>query len=878
MTPNHPPARSLRYLPPLLAALAAVLIAGVHTFPVPDRAADRHAVWTVERAADGREAVVHAADRRDGWTVERPADRRDGWTAERDGQCRDPRESDCAEVPSPFLLTRTDARVVVTGPVAHTVLRQEWRNPNRDPLEATYIFPLPENAAVTALKLSIGTRTIEAEMRRREEAKAIYERARAEGKVAALLDQERPNVFAQRVANIMPGERIEVAIEFDQEIRCDDGDCAYVLPTVVGPRFVPARTGDPGRIDPPVALPGTETGHRLTFDLDLDAGMPYHDLRTPGLRMDIETSRSGRARLRLGGEEGIRLDRDVQVRWRLGGRDPEFGVLAWRDADQPGTFTMMLQPPVGADADAAAEPRELTFILDCSGSMSGLPIEAAKNVVRLALKAARPSDTLQILRFSERASGLWSSPVPATSSNVRRALEYLDTLHGEGGTEMLSGIRAALEPPADPERLRMVALLTDGYIGNEVEILGEVRRLIGQGRLFSFGIGSSVNRYLLETIAQEGRGAAAFIGPRESPEAFVNRFVARIATPVFTDLRLSWEGIEVDDLEPPRVPDLFAGQPLVIHGRYRTPGAGTLVLEGRLRGRREVLRRTVTLPNRAADHEALGRLWARARIERLTRESYGQPDRAVVASVTDLGLRFRLMTPWTSLVAVDQWVSNRGGATQSVDVPVELPEGVSPAAIPGPQVFGARQASGGPQVGNGFVERLRSLGYVGDASKKAYEEIGSAPPAAIAPPPSGRRSSEVKEKSAPLPRPVPDLIDGHEATSVSFILVRVVEEDGTQRTVEADGEAWIARARSRSLVRTLTSEQFRALEAALQTAGVERWPEGDATYARGRARLVVVLPDGSTRSLPLPAADARVQAIVALVQAATLEAAMVPGR
>lgn len=841
MTPDHPSTLALRSLPPLLAAMAAVLLAGASAAP-------------------------SRPDRRDGWTVQDSSDRRDGWTVERDGQCRDPRESDCASVPSPFLLTRTDARVIVTGPVAHTVLRQDWTNPNREPLEATYIFPLPENAAVTSLKLTIGSRTIEAEMRRREEAKAIYEQARAEGKVAALLDQERPNVFAQRVANIMPGEKIEVAIEFDQDIRCDDGDCAYVLPTVVGPRFVPARTADPGRIDPLVARPGTDTGHRLTFDLDLDAGMPYHDLRTPGLRMEIETSRSGRARLRLGGEDGIRLDRDVQVRYRLGGRDPEFGVLAWRDdGDQPGTFTMSLQPPIPTEAEAAAEPRELTFILDCSGSMSGLPIEAAKNVVRLALKAARPSDTLQILRFSDRASGLWSSPVPATSSNVRRALEYLDTLRGEGGTEMLSGIRAALEPPTDPERLRLVALLTDGYIGNEVEILGEVRRLIGQGRLFSFGIGSSVNRYLLETIAQEGRGAAAFIGPRESPDAFVNRFVARIATPVFTDLRLTWEGIEVDDLEPPRVPDLFAGQPLVIHGRYRAPGAGALVLEGRLRGRREVLRRTVTLPHRAADHEALGRLWARARIERLTRESYGQPDRAVVAAVTELGLRFRLMTPWTSLVAVDQWVSNRGGASRSVDVPVELPEGVSYEGI-----FGASDSA---------LYRLRSLGYVGGGGTvMAFDSKSAAKPTSPPPPPAAMTSGESRRESAPLQSPAPRRQDASEPASTSFVLVRVVEEDGTQRTVEGDGEAWIARARSRSLVRTLTSEQIRALEAALQAAGVERWVEGDATYARGRARLVVVLPDGSTRSVPLPSIDARVQAIVALVQAATFDAMGSPGR
>jgi Ca-activated chloride channel family protein len=829
MTPDSP-IRNLRRVPllfpPLLVSLALVLLAGATS--VPQRPAHRVDGWMVDRAED-------------------PPDRTDDPTAG----------------PSPLLLSRTDARVVVTGPVAHTVLKQEWTNPNRDPLEATYIFPLPDNAAVTAMQLRIGARRIEAEMRRREEARAVYEKARGEGRVAALLDQERPNVFAQRVANIMPGERIEVTIELDQEVRCDDGECSYVLPTVVGPRFVPAHQGDPGRIDPPVAAPGTPTGHRLAFSLDLDAGMPIQDLRSPSHRMEIEESRSGQARLRLASEEGARLDRDVEVRFRLGGRDPEFGVLAWRGGREPGTFTLFLQPPVPAETESLASPRELTFVLDCSGSMSGVPIAAAKNVVRRALEAARPGDTLQLLRFSDRASGLWPAPVPATSANVRRALDHLDTLHGEGGTEMLSGIRAALDRPADPERLRIVAFLTDGYIGNETEVLGEVRRLIGPARLFAFGIGSSVNRYLLENLGQEGRGVATFIGPHENPEAFVDRFVARIATPVFTDLRLSWEGIDVDDLEPALPPDLFAGQPLVIHGRYREPGAGTLVLEGRLRGRHQVLRRTVTLPAYAADHEALGRLWARARIDRLTRESYGRLDADAVAAVTDLGLRFRLMTPYTSLVAVDHVVSNRGREAQSIDVPVELPEGVDYEGI-----FGAQAA-------------MKSSGFLGAGS---LTRVFAGNPAAPAPPPPsgpvpGIAGGEAKDEDGarvrealPRSRPEPAL------PGLSFLLVRLAEEDGTQRTVEADGEAWLSARGRRSLVRTLTSAQVRALGDALAAAGAEHWTPGDATFARGRARLVVILADGSTRSIGLDSMASEVQAIAALLRAATGDGPGATGR
>jgi Ca-activated chloride channel homolog len=771
---------------------------------------------------------------------------------------------------SPFLLGHTDVRVTVTGPVAHTVVVQEWRNPNRDPVDGLYIFPLPDNAAVTAMSLRIGRRVIEAEMHRREEARAVYEQARAEGRIAGLLDQERPNIFAQRVANITPGTAVEVTLEFDQEVRCDDGACAYILPTVVGPRFIPDRQTDPGAIAPPVAAPGAGTGQTLSFVLDLDAGIPTHDVASPSHAMRVDTTRSGRATVTLT-DERARLDRDVEVRWRLGGRDPEFGVLAYRGESDPGVFALYVQPPVGGGDPGLAAPRELVFLLDCSGSMSGRPIEAAKGVVRRALGAARPQDTLQILRFSDRASGLWSGPVPATPANIGRALAYLDTLRGEGGTEMLSGVRAALDRPADPERLRIVAFLTDGYIGNEDEILGEVRRLVGDARLFAFGIGSSVNRYLLESLAQEGRGAAAFLMPGETPDDLVRRFTDRIATPVFTDIRLSWEGIDVDDQEPALVPDLFAGQPLVIHGRYHRPGAGALVLEGRLRGRRETLRRAVTLPAYAADNEALGRLWARARVDRLTRESYGRPHPDTVAAITDLGLRFHLMTPYTSLVAVDSVVSNRGGESQCVDVPVEMPAGVSYEGI-----FGHAEQEDVAQP-SAVVSRLRALGYVGaappaprvEADNRAPRQYDapSGAPEAHREKKDGSRSDPAAGDSAGTP---PQAGSPSEAgPSPSFLQIVLIEEDGTRRTLEDDGEAWLADTTTRRLVRTLTSERLADLRAALAAAGVDRWQVGEATWARGRSRLVVVSPGGIARSVALPSATPAIRSLADLVRAAT---------
>jgi len=545
----------------------------------------------------------------------------------------------------------------------------------------------------------------------------------------------------------------------------------------------------------------------------------------------------------------------------------------------PGVFTLWVAPPIDTDDDAIAAPRELVFVLDCSGSMSGQPIEKAKDVVRQALGAARPGDTLQILRFSDRASGLWPAPVAATPANVRRALAYLETLQGEGGTEMLSGVRAALDPPADPERLRLVAFLTDGYIGNEAEILAEVRRRLGNARLFSFGIGSSVNRYLLENLAQEGRGSAAFLGPRETADEMVRRFVDRIATPVCTDLRLTWEGIQVDDQEPAAIPDLFSGQPLVVHGHYDRPGAGAIVLEGRLRGRRVTLRREVTLPATAADHAALARLWARARIERLTRESYGNLHAATVGDITDLGLRFHLMTPYTSLVAVDRVVSNGSGGSEQVDVPVELPTGVSWEGIFGSDeaaqrlsrssaqrmtmAYAAAPPPGPVEAGRVAEESVEPLPGFG-ATSTAGDAAASGTPGSVPAAKERRKDAGVADGSA---RPHEPSAAG--PLAARFIQIVLIEEDGTRRIVESDGEAWIEDGTSRRLARTLTAEQKEALAAAFDAAGVETWEAGDATWARGRARLVVVTPGGMTRSLALSRLDPRQSALLALLRSAT---------
>ncbi len=769
-----------------------------------------------------------------------------------------PRPIEPGESRSPFLLTATAVRGWITGPVAHVEITQSWENPNQDPVDGLYIFPLPENAAVTDLKLVIGQRVIRGEMKRREEARQAFEEARREGRVAGLLDQERPNIFAQRVANLLPGERIQVVIAMDHEVRCKGSQCEYSFPTVVGPRFIPARQGEPGAIDPPVVAQGQTTRQRFSLVLDLEAGVPIHALESPSHAISTVEQGRGVQRISLSANGSEVLNRDFRLRWLVGGERPEVAVLAWRDpsrSTEPGVFTLILQPPVNAAKEEAA-PRELIFVLDCSGSMMGAPLEAAKSVVRQALGSVRPQDTFQIIRFSDSTSGLGSRPLPASRENLRRALAFLDSLHGEGGTEMILGIRAALGFPAESERLRIVAFLTDGYIGNEREILGEIERRIGSARLFSFGIGSSVNRYLLEGLAEEGRGEAAFLGPRETPDQMVQRFVQRISAPLLTDVRISWRDLEVMDQLPNRVPDLFAGQPLILRGRYRHPGTGVVEVEGFSQGRRQVYRSVVALPEAAEDHEALGRVWARARIHQLERELHDGERPETVQAITSLGLRHHVMTAYTSLVAVDSEISNWTGRSGSVSVPVEMPEDVSYEGIFGGSNSAKSKIHPYAPAASPAAE-LSALGYLGtpragDEARGPSRGLGTRKDSQ--PIIAGRTKESSKVEQAPA-------VDARDTESGPvFTRLTLMESAGQGWVFQGDGQVLRIAGGRQEHVKTLGERDLELIRKALTAARTDQWRGGGAG-----PRMVLEMKSMS-RVVGLPSGNAAVEALAALLR------------
>ncbi|MBN1297801.1 VWA domain-containing protein, partial [bacterium] len=463
----------------------------------------------------------------------------------------------------------------------------------------------------------------------------------------------------------------------------------FNFPMVVGPRFIPGsptgRSGggwspdtsqvpDGSRITPPVLHPDHRSGHDIDLTLYINAGVPIENLHSPSHRISRDPEPDGTETITLDPADTL-PNKDFIVRYDVTGQRPEAAVLAHR-SDTGGFFTLMLQPQGMFDIGEVTA-KEMIFVVDCSGSMSGAPIAQAKALMRKAIREMNPGDSFQIIRFSSAASRFSPLPVPNTPENIRRGLAYVDEMHGTGGTMMIEGIKAALDYPSDPERMRIVLFLTDGYIGNETEILGAIEQKIGQARLFSLGVGSSVNHYLLSRMADAGRGFVQYVRPDEETEPAVALFYDRIRNPLITDISVDWGGLAVRDTVPASIPDLFSEQPVILHGRYETPGRGTVVVRGRMAGKSWKQEIDVRLPVTEPANDVLATLWARTRIRSLMDRLNQGKREDIEKEITDLALTYRLMSQYTAFVAVSEEVRrDPDGHVQTVHIPVEIPESV----------------------------------------------------------------------------------------------------------------------------------------------------------------------------------------------------------
>jgi Ca-activated chloride channel family protein len=681
-------------------------------------------------------------------------------------------------------LEHTHVLAEISGLVGRVHVRQTFRNPFERKIEAVYVFPLPQDSAVDEMVMTVGDRRVVGRVHERDEARAIYQQARAAGYVAGLLDQERPNIFTQSVANIEPGAVVTIEISYVETLKYEEGEFEWVFPMVVGPRYIPGRptsatptvpaelkgqvvevrrpvgaeTGararadqggasrepattsrecglslnppsappqgsgwspdtdrvpDASRITPPVVKPGLRAGHDISLTVSLAggaAGLAPQDIRSLQHQIDVApTAARERTLVTLRNQAEV-PNRDFVLRYRLGG--DEIGDAFLVGSDARGTyFTLVLQPPPRV-APGAIVPRELIFVLDTSGSMHGVPIEKAKQLMGKAIDAMQALDTFNVITFSGDTRILWDRPRANAPGNRAAAQAFLAEHSGTGGTEMMKAIEAALRPTqdraetagAEPAPIRVVMFLTDGYVGNDLEIIDAVKRYAGTTRVFSFGIGSSVNRFLLDGMASAGRGEVEYVLPGEDAGASstadraVERFHERVLAPLLTDIEIDWGTLPVADVHPRRIPDLFSAKPILVHGRLTGAAEGTIRIRGNTAaGPLELVRELragesapAAIGDEGAAPPAVASLWARAAVAHLMNQDLAAMQRGEFPSdlkrqIVELGLGYRLMTQFTSFVAVEEMRVTVGGEPTTIQVPVEMPRGVSYEGVFGVQ-------------------------------------------------------------------------------------------------------------------------------------------------------------------------------------------------
>ena len=609
-----------------------------------------------------------------------------------------PYDSELGAETVPLPLEHTAVNASVAGHIGTVRVRQRFVNPYATRIAAVYVFPLPERAAVTEFLMVIGERKVRGVLREKEEAEAIYAEALEQGYRASLLVQRRPNVFEQRVANIEPGKAIEVDIAYFHTLAYKDGWYSFVFPTVVGPRFSlpgnedplrPVRrgtqTGIPGARGVEYLSPRERSGHDLSIDVRIDAGVVIEELKSTHA---VLTEREGTmaATVRLANQTTI-PNRDFVLDFRVAGELTKSNLMTYRDpVSGDGFLSLMVIPPINT-THLERRPMELVFVIDCSGSMDGRPLEQAKQAIAAGLARLNPGDTFQIIRFSDDASQFGAAPVRATRRNLAAARRYLARLDANGGTWMIEGIKTALDFPHDPARFRFVSFLTDGYIGYEKEVLAEILRRLGAARIFSFGIGSSTNRYLLESMARAGRGVAAYAGPTDSAEAVMGAFFDRVSHAALTDIEIDWGGMNVTDTYPSRFPDLFVGRPLVVSGRFEgEPRTVTVSGNAGRENRSFVLDGT----GASASGPSVAKVWARSQIAGLSERQasaasqMAHEDRDLAAllhedlghTIRQIALKHQLVSDYTSFVAVDTSEAADGPGAVTVHQAVPVPDGV----------------------------------------------------------------------------------------------------------------------------------------------------------------------------------------------------------
>jgi len=592
----------------------------------------------------------------------------------------------------------TDVAITVSGMIARARVTQHFHNPGTEWAEGVYVFPLPENAAVDRLRVRIGERVIEGQVREKEEARIAYVKAKSEGKRAALVEQQRPNLFTNNVANIGPNEFVSVEIEYQQALEYKGGEYRLRFPLAITPRYTPAgppahraKAGEeqPDEIDAaePLQHPdydGANCGgaNPVSIAVSLDAGTELAKIESSYHEIWTEKA-AGTRHMVWFTKEQEDADRDFELAWSpKAGSAPKAAAFTQTINGSDYALVMVLPPEASAGDKAAYErlPRETILIVDTSGSMAGSPMEQAKSAVQFALDRLGPGDRFNVIEFNSVTHALFAGALPATSANIAEARKWVGRLRANGGTEMIPALNLALDGQDSAGIVRQVVFITDGAVGNEDALFALIHRKLGGSRLFTVGIGSAPNTHFMAKAAQFGRGTFTYIGDLAEVQAKMSALFAKLESPVLKDVAIAWpDGAKVETY-PARIPDLYAGEPIVVAAKLSTRN-GTASVSG-LRGT-QPWSAALTLVN-GNEENGVGALWARAKIgELMDAMRTGTDPEIVKKAVIQVALEHHLVSRYTSLVAVDVTPARPDGAmlTKAV-LKVNLPNGMQPGRLP----------------------------------------------------------------------------------------------------------------------------------------------------------------------------------------------------
>lgn len=590
-----------------------------------------------------------------------------------------------------FPLKETDVTTNINGVIAETYVTQVYANEGEDVINASYVFPASTRVTVHGMKMEIGNQVVTATIKEKEEAKQEFEAAKSEGKSASLLEQERPNVFSMNVANIMPGDTVRIELHYTELIVPTDGIYQYVFPTVVGPRYAGPAEDDSDNDDSWVAAPYLKDGKtpagEYNITVNLATGVPITDLASKSHQVDVNWNHAADANVTLTNPKEYAGNRDFILDYKLTGQEVRSGFML-NTGETENFFMLTIQPPERFNAEAIP-PREYVFVLDVSGSMEGYPLDTAKDLIRDLVTNLRETDSFNLILFSNEFTQLAPESLPATTDNIKKAVDFIDQQFGGGGTELAPALTRAIELPTNDRISRSIVIITDGYLSGEAEIFDLIDENLSATSFFSFGIGTSVNHYLIDGIAKAGLGESFTVTDSEDAAKTAERFRTYIQSPILTDIQVSYQGVDAYDIEPAVLPTLFAQRPIVLLGKWRGEPTGTITITGKT-GDQDYLQEIPLAEVTATENsDAIRYLWARKRVERLTDYGGYHDEEAIKKEVTELGLNYSMMTRYTSFVAVIDTIRNPDGNSTDVDQPLPLPLHVSDLAVGGGYTIGS---------------------------------------------------------------------------------------------------------------------------------------------------------------------------------------------